>query len=68
VALLVAGEKLDTNLSDRLSDQEKKGQLPFHMVTGENRTMPRPGDPDSPRAEKFSSPDALGTPSYMALT
>jgi ADP-ribosylglycohydrolase len=66
VAILVAGEKLDTNLSDRLLDQVERGHLPFHMVTGENRTMPRPGDPDPPRAGKFSSPDALLTPSYMA--
>jgi hypothetical protein len=66
VALLVAGENLDSNLSDRLLEQVKKGHLPFHMVTGENRTMPGPGDPDPPRAGKFSSPDALLTPSYMA--
>ena len=66
VALLVAGEKFDANLSDRLMDQVRRGYLPFHMVTGENLTMPRPGDPDPPRAGKFSSPDALLTPSYMA--
>ena len=66
VALLVAGEKFDTNLSDRLLDQVRGGYLPFHMVTGENLAMPRPGDPDPPRAGKFSSPDALLTPSYMA--
>ena len=46
--------------------QVKKGDLPFHAVTGENLTMPRPGDPDPPRTGKFSSPDALLTPSYMA--
>jgi ADP-ribosylglycohydrolase len=66
VALLVAGEKFDTNLSDTLLDHAKRGNLPFHVVTGENLTMPRPGDPDPPRAGKFSSPDALLTPSYMA--
>jgi ADP-ribosylglycohydrolase len=66
VALLVAGEKFDANLSDRLVDQVRGGYLPFHMVTGEKLTMPRPGDPDPPRAGKFSSPDALLTPSYMA--
>jgi ADP-ribosylglycohydrolase len=66
VALLVAGEKLDVILSDKLLDQVKKGYLPFHVVTGENLTMPRPGDPDPSRAGKFSSPDALLTPSYMA--
>jgi ADP-ribosylglycohydrolase len=66
LALLVAGEKLDMNLSDKLMVQVKKGDLPFHAVTGENLTMPRPGDPDPPRIGKFSSPDALLTPSYMA--
>jgi ADP-ribosylglycohydrolase len=66
VALLVVGEKLDANLSDKLLDQAKSGLLPFHVVTGEHLTMPRPGDPDPPRAGKFSSPDALLTPSYMA--
>jgi hypothetical protein len=57
---------MDMNLSDKLMDQVKKGQLPFHAVTGENLAMPRPGDPDPPRTGKFSSPDALLTPSYMA--
>jgi ADP-ribosylglycohydrolase len=66
LALLVAGEKLDMNLSDKLMIQVKKGNLPFHAVTGENLTMPRPGDPDPPRTGKFSSPDALLTPSHMA--
>lgn len=66
VALLIAGEKFDMNLSDRLLDYAKRGDLPFHVVTGEGLTMPRSGDPDPPRAGKFSSPDALLTPSYMA--
>jgi ADP-ribosylglycohydrolase len=66
LALLIAGQKLDMNLSDKLMVQVKKGELPFHAVTGENLTMPRPGDPDPPRTGKFSSPDALLTPSYMA--
>jgi len=66
LALLVAGQKLDLNLSDKLMVQVKKGELPFHAVTGENLTMPRLGDPDSPRTGEFSSPDALLTPSYMA--
>jgi ADP-ribosylglycohydrolase len=66
VALLVSGEKLDTDLSDKLMVQVKTGQLPFHAVTGNNLSMPRPGEPDPPRIGKFSSPDALLTPSYMA--
>jgi hypothetical protein len=44
----------------------KAGELPFHVVTSENRQPPRPGDPDPPRVGRFSSPDALLTPSYMA--
>ena len=66
VALLVAGEKLDVSLSDKLLDQVKKGHLPFHVVTGKNLSMPRTGEPDPSPAGKFSSPDALLTPSYMA--
>jgi ADP-ribosylglycohydrolase len=66
VAFLVAGEKLDMFLSDKLMDQVKKGELPFHAVTGQNLTMPGPGDPDPPRTGKFSSPDALLTSSDIA--
>ena len=66
VAFLVAGEKLDMFLSDKLMDRVKKGELPFHAVTGQNLTMPRPGDPDPPRTGKFSSPDALLTSSDIA--
>jgi ADP-ribosylglycohydrolase len=66
VALLVAGEKLDMFLSDNLMERVKQGELPFHAVTGQNLAMPRPGVPDPPRTGKFSSPDALLTPSYMA--
>src|SRR5208283_4527815 len=38
----------------------------FHTVTTENLQPPKSGDPDPPRAGRFSSPDALLTPSYMA--
>ena len=44
-----------------------KGELPFHHITSENLQPPRPGDPDPPRAGMFASPDALLTPSYMAM-
>jgi len=63
---LVQGHPLDARLSGRLMRLVKKGDLPFHAVTGENLQPPRPGDPDPPRAGKFASPDALLTPSYMA--
>jgi hypothetical protein len=63
---LVQGHQLDTALSAKLMQLVKKGALPFHAVTSENLQPPHPGDPLPPRAEKFASPDALLTPSYMA--
>jgi len=66
LALLVSGEKLDPSLSDKLMDLVKAGELPFHAVTSDKLQPPKPGDPDPPRAGRFSSPDALLTPSYMA--
>jgi ADP-ribosylglycohydrolase len=66
VAALVRGEKLDVNLSDHLMRLVKKGDLPFHSVTGERLTAPRPGEPEKSASARFSSPDALLTPSYMA--
>jgi ADP-ribosylglycohydrolase len=66
LALLVSGERLDACLSDKLMDLVKTGALPFHAVTSDKLKPPKPGDPDPPRAGRFSSPDALLTPSYMA--
>jgi ADP-ribosylglycohydrolase len=66
LALLVNGEKLDSLISDKLMALVKQGELPFHAVTSGDLQPPKPGDPDPPRAGKFSSPDALLTPSYMA--
>jgi ADP-ribosylglycohydrolase len=66
LALLVRGERLDPFLSDKLMDFVKAGKLPFHAVTSGKLQAPKPGDPDPPRAGRFSSPDALLTPSYMA--
>ena len=66
LALLVQGEKLDAAISDKLMDLVKQGELPFHAVTGDRLGPPKSGDPDPPRAGRFSSPDALLTPSYMA--
>jgi ADP-ribosylglycohydrolase len=66
LALLVSGDKLDPVLSDKLMDLVKDGSLPFHMVTTGKSQPPKPGDPDPPRAGRFSSPDALLSPSYMA--
>ena len=66
LALLVSGEKLDSLLSDKLMSLVHRGELPFHAVTSGSIGLPKPGDPDPPRAGRFSSPDALLTPSYMA--
>ena len=66
LALLVQGEKLDAQLSDKLMDLVKSGALPFHAVTSGRLQPPRVGDPDPPRVGRFASPDALLTPSYMA--
>ncbi len=66
LALLVSGEKLDKFISDKLMEMVKAGDLPFHAVTSDRLRPPKPGDPDPPRAGRFSSPDALLTPSYMA--
>lgn len=66
LALLVQGEKLDASISDKLMDLVKRGELPFHAVTSERLGPPKAGDPDPPRVGRFSSPDALLTPSYMA--
>jgi ADP-ribosylglycohydrolase len=64
---LVNGEKLTSSISDTLMKLVKNGELPFHAVTKGNFEGPRPGDPDPPRAGRFSSPDALLTPHYAAL-
>ncbi len=62
---LVAGERLDVQISDKLMALVKNGELPFHAVTS-NRLQPPAAGAEPPRAGRFSSPDALLTPSYMA--
>src|SRR4029077_13505423 len=63
---LVAGEKLTPELSNKLMNLVHTGELPFHAVTKDNLEGPRRGDPDPPRAGRFSSPDALLTPGFVA--
>ena len=67
LGVLVQGHALDASLSNTLMKQVKAGVLPFHAVTSDRLQPPRPGDPDPPRAGLFASPDALLTPSYMAI-
>jgi ADP-ribosylglycohydrolase len=66
LGLLVRGHALDANLSSKLMDLVKSGELPFHAVTTDNLQPPAPGQPEPPRAGLFASPDALLTPSFMA--
>jgi hypothetical protein len=66
LSLLVQGHTLDGELSAKLMESVKNGELPFHAVTRDHLQPPRPGDPDPPRAGRFASPDALLSPSYMA--
>jgi ADP-ribosylglycohydrolase len=62
---LVAGERLDSELSDKLMASVKSGDLPFHTVTSDRLKAPPRGDEPS-RAGTFASPDALLNVSYMA--
>ncbi len=67
LAMLVRGHALDGRLSARLMGLVKSGELPFHAVTTDDLQPPRPGEPDPPREGRFASPDALLSPSYMAM-
>ena len=63
---LICGEKLTPELSNKLMTLVHSGDLPFHAVTRDNLQAPRRGDQDPPRAGRFSSPDALLTPGFVA--
>ncbi|WP_028580781.1 ADP-ribosylglycohydrolase family protein [Desulfogranum japonicum] len=66
LGLLVQGQAFTADISAKLMQLVKQGNLPFHAVTSDNLQPPKPGDSDPPRAGRFASPDALLTPSYMA--
>jgi len=66
VAALVDGNRLDEHISGKLMALVEEGKLPFHAVTSDHLQPPKPGSSDPPRAGKFSSPDALLTPSFIA--
>lgn len=67
LSLLVTGEKLTPAISNKLMQLVHDNKLPFHAVTKSDFSAPRRGDPDPPLAGRFSSPDALLTPHYMAM-
>lgn len=65
LGLLVSGKTMAPDISDELMELVKTGQLPFHAVTRGHLQPPSHGA-ESPRAGRFSSPDALLTPGYIA--
>jgi ADP-ribosylglycohydrolase len=65
---LVKGEKMGPDISMKLMNLVKSGELPFHSVTGKSYGAPQAGKADVPQAGNFSSPDALLTPAYAAQT
>jgi ADP-ribosylglycohydrolase len=64
---LVAGRRLDAELSGHLLGLVRSGALPFHTVTSAGEAMVARGA-ERPRAAvgQFASPDALMTPSNIA--
>ncbi|AEX99984.1 ADP-ribosylation/Crystallin J1 [Oceanimonas sp. GK1] len=63
---LVQGQPFDSQLSARLMSLVQKGELPFHAVTTGGLNPPATGAEPS-RAGNFASPDALLTPSCLAI-
>jgi hypothetical protein len=67
LAMLIQGHKLDENLSGKLMRKVHKKEIPFHAVTTDNLQAPKKGEPAPPNVGLFASPDALLSPSYMAI-
>ena len=67
LGMLVEGNRLDGELTGKLMDRVKKGELPFHTVTSGKLQAPRPGEAEKPTAGRFPSPDALLSQSSIAL-
>ncbi len=66
LALLIQGHSFDTEISDRLMTQVKKGELPFLVVTSGKLKPPKAGSENPSSAGLFASPDALLTASDIA--
>lgn len=66
LGLLVRGEPFDIEISDKLMDLVRNGELPFHTVTSGKLQPPKAGPVAMSRAGGFSSPDALLAPSLIA--
>lgn len=66
LAFLIRGEPLDGDLSGKLMASAKTGELPFYVLTTGNLAPPKSGEANRLQPERFASPDALLSPSYMA--
>lgn len=67
LGLMVQGHSFDAGVSVRLMELVSTGRLPFHTVTGEGFRPPQAGVAEAPCAGRFASPDALLTPSCIAM-
>jgi ADP-ribosylglycohydrolase len=67
LAMLIRGHKLDENLSGKLMRKVHQKEIPFHAVTTGNLQAPKKGEPAPSNVGQFASPDALLSPSYMAM-
>ena len=67
LGMMVEGQAMDSSISGKLMARVKSGELPFHAVTSGNLQAPRPGQVEASTAGRFPSPDALLSPSSIAL-
>ncbi len=67
LALLIQGEPFDEAISQKLMKLVYQRKLPFFAVTSENLGKPLVGRNVASTEGLFASPDALLSPSYMAL-
>lgn len=63
---LVQGQPLDTELSGKLLDLVRSGELPFHTVTADQEASVPAGPETARQPGQFASPDALLTVSNIA--
>ncbi len=66
LGMLVEGQRLDADLSDKLLARVKSGLLPFHTITRGKLEAPGRQQQENRHEGLFPSPDALLTPSGIA--
>ncbi len=67
LGMLVEGHGLDGELSGKMMERVKHGELPFHTVTSGKLQTPLRGEAEAPTTGRFPSPDALLSQSSIAL-